>query len=51
MKILRSNKHSRVTGYKININKQNKTRAFMYTNNEFSEKETIAFTVAAEREM
>ena len=40
------NEYSKVAGYKINMQK---SLAFLYTNNEKTEKETIPFTIATKR--
>ena len=48
---VRSNKFSKVAGYKINTQK---SLAFLYTNNEKTEreiKETIPFTIATENKI
>ena len=48
---IRINKCSKITGYKINIQK---SVAFLYTNNELSEKQikkTIPFTISTENKI
>ena len=44
--LVRINEHNKITGYKINTQK---SLAFLYTNNEKTEKETISFTIATKR--